>query len=139
MNDIRIALSVFKSIPNDFESNIANTMRVVVESKQKGADIICFPEMNLTGYNLHGNLKANAQSISGSVSKRLLQLADRENIAILAGLAEIDNNGCFYASHLIALPQNKLHVYRKIHLAPPEKEVFTGVFDGSQVRPRSRE
>lgn len=125
MNDIRIALSVFKSIPDDFESNFTNTIDRVIAAKQAGADIICFPEMNLTGYNPRGNVKASAQSISGAVSERLLQAADHEKIAILAGLAEIDDTGRIFASHVIALPQKELHVYRKIHLAPPEKEVFS--------------
>lgn len=125
MNDIRIALAVFKSVSNDFESNLANTLYRVIEAKKAGADIICFPEMNLTGYNPRGDVRATAQPILGPVSKRLLQAADREQIAILAGLAEIDDTGRIFASHVTALPQNNLHVYRKIHLAPPEKEVFS--------------
>jgi predicted amidohydrolase len=125
MNNIRIALAVFQAHLNDVESNLDNTLQFIIEAKQKGADIICFPEMNLTGYSPRENIKAAAQSIPGPVSQHLLQLADREQIAIMAGLAEIDNHERLFASHLIALPQNKLHIYRKIHLAPPEKEVFS--------------
>lgn len=125
MSLLRIALSVFKSIPNDVELNIDHTAKVTSEAKQRGADIICFPEMNLTGYNLRSDLRGSAQSIPGPGTKYLLELADRDKIAILAGLAEVDNTGRMFASHVIALPKNELHVYRKTHLPPPEKQIFS--------------
>lgn len=125
MNNIRIALSVFKSIPDDVESNLNHTIEAAVEAKKAGADIVCFPEMNLTGYNPRGNVEACAKTLPGPVSERLLQVADHEKIALLVGLVERDDKKRLFACHVAALPQNKLHVYRKIHLAPPEQAVFS--------------
>ena len=33
--------------------------------------------------------------------------------------------GCFFASHLVATPDGVVQVYRKTHIAPPEKQIFS--------------
>ncbi len=125
MKNLRIALAVFKSDLYNVEKNLARTTQLVIDAKQKRADIICFPELNLTGYNLKPEIKAKAQPVPGPASGHLLELAERYQIGILAGLTEVDREGQLFASHLTVLPSGAIQIYRKIHLAPPEKEIFS--------------
>ena len=46
-------------------------------------------------------------------------------IVILAGMAEKDDNGRIFASHLVVGPEEISGIYRKIHIAPPEIGIFT--------------
>jgi len=54
-----------------------------------------------------------------------VQLAQDHQISILAGLAESEESGNVFASHLVVAPDGTLGVYRKIHIAPPERDVFS--------------
>jgi N-carbamoylputrescine amidase len=65
-----------------------------------------------------------AESVPGPISERLSRIAARENIAILAGMAEKGAGGQLFVSHLAALPGGALGIYRKVHVAPPERGVY---------------
>jgi N-carbamoylputrescine amidase len=46
-------------------------------------------------------------------------------MVILSGLAEADTQGRVFASHLVVTPEGLAGTYRKIHVAPPEINVFS--------------
>jgi N-carbamoylputrescine amidase len=52
-------------------------------------------------------------------------MADENQIVILAGMAEMDKKGRVFASHLVVTPQTISGIYRKIHIAPPEHNIFS--------------
>ena len=93
----------------------------IKEAKNQGANLICFPELNVTGYSTHPEIKDSAEPIPGPISRHLEQMAQEDQIVILAGMAEKDANGRIFASHLVVTPQGISGVYRKLHIAPPEK------------------
>lgn len=130
MKDIRIAVAVFNSPVNKTRHNIDRMVRWVREAKRKGASIICFPEMNVTGYCIHKDINKIAEPVSGGVTQALLRLAGEEKIVILAGMAEKDEAGRIFASHLVIAPDSVSGVYRKLHIAPPERPFFT---PGSEI------
>jgi len=98
---------------------------MVLSAKSRGAHLICFPEMNISGYSSRLDIKAVAEPVPGPVSEAIIRLARRENIVILAGMAEKGGGGELFVSHLAAFPGGGLGVYRKVHIAPPEQAVFT--------------
>jgi N-carbamoylputrescine amidase len=51
-------------------------------------------------------------------------MAQLFQIVILAGLAEKDAKGRIFASHLVVGPEGVCGIYRKIHIAPPENDIF---------------
>jgi N-carbamoylputrescine amidase len=81
--------------------------------------------MNVTGYSTKLDIKVCAESIPGPITEGLVQLALENQIVILAGMAEKDDKGRIFASHLVVTPENVSGVYRKIHIAPPERKVFS--------------
>jgi N-carbamoylputrescine amidase len=123
--DIRIAAVVMNSPVARTRQNLDHTAQWVRAAKKEGAALVCFPEMNLSGYSVKPEIKDSAESVPGPVTRVLLEFAEREDIVILAGLAEKDESGHIFASHLVIKPGAKLEVYRKIHIAPPEGNIFS--------------
>jgi N-carbamoylputrescine amidase len=97
----------------------------IEKARTNGADLICFPELNVTGYSTKPEMNVCAEPIPGPISERLLQMADENQIVILAGMAELDEKGRVFASHLVVTPQTISGIYRKIHIAPPEHYIFS--------------
>jgi predicted amidohydrolase len=125
MKDIRIAVVVFNSPVNNTSNNLERMVRWVKAAKKEGADFICFPELNVTGYTTHEDIKGSAQPIPGPITRDLSNLAMREKIVILAGMAETGKKGeGVFASHLVVKPDRTVDVYRKLHISPPEQTVF---------------
>jgi len=125
MHDIRIAAAVFNSIVNQPQDNLDRMVPLIHSAKKQGAKLICFPELNVTGYSTREAPGLAAETIPGPISRRLQQVANEYQIVILAGMAEKGRDGRIYASHLVATPQGLSGIYRKVHIAPPEREIFT--------------
>ncbi len=125
MKNIRIAAVISNSPAGKTAENFERMVNWVKKAKDKEADIVCFPEMNITGYSIRNKIKTKAEQIPGLLSRNLAKLAEQENIVILAGIAERDTQGRIYASHLVIKPGSDIGVYRKLHIAPPERSLFT--------------
>jgi len=121
------------------EENLRKAEAWISEASRRGSDIICFPEMNITGYDVDAGLRRSAEPLPGAISERLCAMARRHATVILAGLAEQAADGGVFASHVVAAPEGWRGVYRKLHIAPPESAVFTAgrnvpVFDAAGIR-----
>ncbi len=125
MKNIRIAVVISNSPVGKISQNLDVLAMRVKEAKKKDAAIICFPEMNITGYSTRKKIVDSAQFVPGPVTNELADLAKKENIVILAGLAEKDEKGLIFAGHLVVTPQGLSGVYRKLHIAPPEQKIFS--------------
>jgi len=130
MKDIRAALVISHSPAFRVQHNLEQTARLARLAREQGAAIVCFPEMNITGYDNSPEIREIAQPVPGPASDRLSEMAAGENMVILAGIAERDETGRIYATHLTVRPSGEISVYRKLHIAPPEKEIFS---PGSEV------
>lgn len=75
-------------------------------------------------------MAAIALAVPDDNAEKLSRLAADQKITILAGMAEHNPNGLPYATHGIFSPDGGIHLYRKLHLAPPEKESFSA---GNQI------
>jgi predicted amidohydrolase len=125
MQDIRIAAAIFNSIFGRKEHNLDRMGHWIKAASRQGARLICFPELNITGYSHQPEIKDSAEPIPGPISGCLEQMARDEHIVILAGMAEKDPAGRVFASHLVVTPQGISGIYRKLHIAPPEKDLFS--------------
>jgi N-carbamoylputrescine amidase len=125
MKDIRIAAVMMNCPVGRVDDNLDRMAGWIQTAKKRGADLVCFPEMNICGYSTRGVIKDSAETVPGKISQSVLELAQEFKLAILAGLLEKDAMGRVYASHLAVTPQGVAGIYRKIHIAPPETEVFS--------------
>jgi N-carbamoylputrescine amidase len=130
MRNLRLALAVINCPVAATEKNLENVAKWSEEASRQGADVVCFPELNVTGYLSDKVLAQTALPVPGPETERLVEIARALSLVILAGLAEKDLQGRVFATHLVATPQGLAGVYRKVHIAPPEQALFT---PGSQV------
>lgn len=125
MEDLRIAAAIFQSPGPDIGDNMDRMVPLVREAKSREARLICFPEMNITGYSTGRDIESAAEPIPGPISEGVSALARQIGIVILAGMAEQGADGRIFVSHLVAPPDGTLRIYRKIHMAPPEKKIYS--------------
>jgi len=130
--DLCVAAVMTTSPVGELDANLAGVARWAARAARQGAEMVCFPELNLTGYTTReGILAPLAQPIPGPLTHGLRAIARENRITLLAGLAERGDAGELFASHVLMTPQGACQVYRKIHLASPEKDLFTpgeGIF-----------
>jgi N-carbamoylputrescine amidase len=128
--DIRIAAAVTCSIAGDPRRNLGTVEKWTLTAKKQGASLICFPELNVTGYSTKADILRKAEPIPGYCTQYLCRLAASAEMVILAGMVEAGENGRKYASHVVATPDGMAGWYRKLHISPPEKNIFT---QGSRI------
>ncbi len=123
--DLRIAAVITEAPLGRFQANLDQAAAWVRRTKDEGARLVCFPEMNLSGYSTRAAVRRLAQPLDGPLVGRIEALAMQTRIVILAGLVESDARQRIFASHLVAFPHRPVAVYRKTHVAPPEMGIYT--------------
>jgi N-carbamoylputrescine amidase len=124
MDDLRIAAVVMRSVLGKTQDNLNRMKTWVGEVASQGADLVCFPELNLTGYSVRKIIRSVAEPIPGPSSRAVVEMARESGMLILAGLVERDGEGRIFASHLVAGPEGLQGVYRKCHLSPFEQRLY---------------
>lgn len=124
MKSINIAVVQMNAKINNIEENLAKITEFVYQAKQRNVSIICFPELSICGYSQQRAPQA-AELIPGTSSQYLSELAQKEKISILAGLAEKNYAGKPYITQLIAFADGRIGKYRKTHLGNMEKKHFS--------------
>ncbi len=124
MRDIRIAIVVCNAPMGANDLNRAKMQKWVHLAQKGGAEIVCFPEMNISGYGVRPSISSAAEPIPGPTSRFLETLSNDTRITLLAGMAEKDASGNMFVTHLVARPNRAIGVYRKLHLSPPEQGVY---------------
>ncbi len=96
----------------------------VAAARRKDAELVCFPEMNVTGYGVDPGFAAEIDACGAAIPERIAEMAARYGRVVLAGFAERAPGGGLYATHLVAGPEGVIGSYRKLHIAPPEEALF---------------
>ncbi|PIP36786.1 MAG: nitrilase [Desulfobacterales bacterium CG07_land_8_20_14_0_80_52_14] len=125
MKDIRIAAVVCRSPVNQVFKTLRRMAVWVDKARDEGVDILCFPEMNVTGYSIQKEIRKVAEVIPGPITETLMELAAGKDMVLLAGMAENGKKGRIYSSHVVVRRDGEVGVYRKIHIAPPEEGFFS--------------
>jgi len=124
MTTIRAALVVQNCPVKNFKKNFASTLEVMKTAAARKADIVVFPEMNLTGYAAQDT--SLAQPLDPEWVDELSRAARQLGITILTGLAEQGANGRVFATQLVTGPDTPPAYYRKLHLSPFETRYTPG-------------
>lgn len=123
MKDLTVALACTHSFPGDIKGNFDRMEGFIREAESNKVDIICFPELSLSGYFLKKPSGIYSPELFNEIMDRLAELSGARNLIILAGMIEGTYEGA-YISHIISGPQGIIGVYRKSHLSPQEQEVY---------------
>ena len=137
--DVRIAAVVCRCPSGQVERNLERTRYWAQQAQEDGAAIVCFPELNLTGYSNRSDITDRAIRADGPETRALIRLAEDLELVLLVGFAEKDTKGRLFATHMVVTPNGRTESYRKVHLAPPEVDRFSPgshvpVFQWSGIR-----
>lgn len=122
MRDIRVATVQFQHAPGDKAYNLGRVRHFAGEGARAGAEIIAFPEMCLTGYWHTRKLDRDAFAAlaepvpDGPSTVELLRLSKKHGMTIGAGLVELGDDGKFYNSYVVAMPDGRWALHRKLHV-----------------------
>jgi len=122
-----LAAAQTKPKRGDIHSNLSDHYQLIKLAAQKGADLIVFPELSITGYERE-NAADLAFTIDDSRIDHLKKLAVEENIIIVAGAPVQTEKGLFIGEFII-FPDNSVSIYTKQFLHEGEDEFFQPSFD----------
>jgi predicted amidohydrolase len=100
----------------DVEANLAKHLALIVEARSRGADLLVFPELSLTGYVLQdlATAVAHRPTADDPVFRPLLE-ASRE-IDLAVGFVDEDRRHRFYIAAAYLSRGQVLHVHHKVYL-----------------------
>lgn len=124
MRDLTIGAVCMNSPVGDVEGNLGRMERFVREASEKGVDVICFPELSVTGYVLEDPERVCPPSLSREIVRRVAAMARAEKMIVIAGLIESTEKEGSFISQVVAGPDHELGLYRKTHLSPREKKSY---------------
>ncbi len=121
MNDLKISTAQFENKNGDKNYNLSVIEELANKASQEGADVIAFHECSITGYTFARHLSKEqmldlAELIpEGDSIMKLIKIAQKSNIIILAGLFEKDKNDNLYKAYVCVDKNGLIAKYRKIH------------------------
>lgn len=104
-----------------------NVEKVLAGTNSIDVSLIVLPELFNTGYQFTSKREVSLlaeDAPQGWTCKRLIEIAKRKKLFVVAGIAE-KNNGAFYNSSILIGPNGFIGRYRKAHLFWNEKRFFT--------------
>ncbi len=124
LRKINIAVAQINCKVGDKKHNIDLMKKHAKKAREKGADLLVFPELSLTGY-LTRDLTYNlAEKIPGPSVNSLEQVARKENLHMIFGMLEHSEKarGVIYNVAVLLGPRGLIGKYRKAQL--PTHSVF---------------
>jgi predicted amidohydrolase len=113
---LTLALAQMNTRLGDVEANLAKHLALIVEARSRGADLLVFPELSLTGYVLQdlATAVAHRPTADDPVFRPLLE-ASRE-IDLAVGFVDEDRRHRFYIAAAYLSRGQVLHVHHKVYL-----------------------
>ena len=113
-----------QSSVGDIDGNLKKMIAFIEQAAEEKADIVCFPEMSLTGYSS----KYGPENILSHDDPRIItikDLASTKHINIIFGFMEKNDTDMPYLTQLTVCPDGTSMKYRKTHLGTREDGHFT--------------
>lgn len=121
MEKLKIASAQFENRSGDKEYNLAVIDRLSAKAAAEGAQVIAFHECSITGYSFARKLSKEQmlelaeRTPEGPSTKALTEIARKNQIVILAGLFEKDENDNLFKAYICVDQNGLVAKYRKLH------------------------
>ena len=121
MKNLKIATAQFENRSGDKEYNLSVMEQLAAKAATDGAKAIAFHECSITGYTFARHLSKEqmldlAEPIPGGASlERMRQIAEKYDMAVLAGLFEKDSDDKLYKAYVCVDRNGLVARYRKLH------------------------
>lgn len=136
----KIALAQMSCKQADKAGNLREIKKTVAKAKKRGAELVVFPELSLTGYVVRDEVYELAERIPGPSTDTIEDIAKKNDIYVVFGMPEISDKteATLHNSAVLVGPEGLIGKYHKMYLPThsifEEKRYFrpgyqTAVFD----------
>jgi N-carbamoylputrescine amidase len=125
MDDLNIAAVCMRSEPGRIEQNLDRIRKSTMKAAAAGADVVCFPELSVTGYAVNDPKALCAGWETRELTAQLENTAKAAGVVLLAGLVEAVTGEKPYITQLAVGPDGLLGRHRKTHLSHMEQKVYS--------------
>jgi N-carbamoylputrescine amidase len=122
MEDLTVAAVNFRAGFGEIQENLCRMEEWTARLARQGAEIVCFPELSVCGYDHTWEIAPYLEEIPGAITDRLSEIAAAHGVYLIAGLAERAQPRQHHISQVLTGPEGLIGVYRKTHLSPEEEE-----------------
>jgi predicted amidohydrolase len=120
----RIAVAQMNARSFDKQANLRLMGELLKRSSKRGAKLVVFPELCVTGYGVLSDPVRVAESVPGPSTLFVSRLAAELGLNVLFGMVEEFDGGFYDSAVLVDSGGGVVGMYRKINLWSKEKEAF---------------
>ncbi|HEY7346674.1 MAG TPA: nitrilase-related carbon-nitrogen hydrolase [Ktedonobacterales bacterium] len=125
MNTMNIALVQMRCEKGAIDANLVAIQTYLQEAARRNVEIICFPEMSITGYIDPTRQPEAIVRLDGPEVARFVAMTRETQITALAGLVEANPNGKPFITQVVARDGSILSYYRKKTIITDEVHWFS--------------
>jgi predicted amidohydrolase len=120
----KVALAQIECKREDKTENMKKIEKVATRARQRGAELVIFPELSLTGYVIRDQIYELAENVPGPSTNAVESLAKRTKMHVVFGMPELSEKtqATIYNTAVLVGPRGFIGKYRKMHL--PTHSVF---------------
>ncbi len=124
VKEVNVALAQINCRAGNKEYNLDLMEKNIRQAKERGANLVIFPELSLTGYVIRDLTYELAEPIPGPSVRYLEEITEKENIHVIFGTLERSEKAraVLYNTAVLVGPKGFIGKYRKMHL--PSHSVF---------------
>jgi predicted amidohydrolase len=109
-------MAQINTVLGDMRANLEKHLAHIDQARAEGVDLLCFPELSLTGYSLQDLVeRVGAQAQPDHPAFKPLFLASRD-LDLVVGFVEEDRRHRFYIASAYLSRGQLVHVHRKCYL-----------------------
>jgi len=124
MTALNVALVQMGCEKGAIDQNLALTDLHVQAAAARGVDIVCFPEMSISGYVDPNRQPEAVLRLDGPEVRRFVALTSGANIVAIGGIVEVNPAGKPFITQIVARDGQLLGFYRKKTIVDEEVEWF---------------
>lgn len=129
---MRIASAQTTSVPGDISANIAIHKKFITAAHAANVDLLLFPELSLSGYEL-ALIDQCALQPNDDALEALRDMAHAFNMTIVVGAPIANTNATPYIGAITFCPDGSTSIYCKQHLHPGEEAFATRCERGGHI------
>jgi predicted amidohydrolase len=121
---IKLALAQISSKRENKKENLQKIEELTIRAQEQASDLVIFPELSLTGYVVRDQIYELAETIPGSSTKKIEDIAKKTGMHIIFGMPELSEKtkATIFNTAVFVGPTGFIGKYRKMYL--PTHSVF---------------
>jgi predicted amidohydrolase len=131
MQKLTVAAVSTRNLLGQPDATFAHMRSWIESAAAQGAELVVFPELNVTGYIQHAVARQFAEPIPGPSTEKAIRLASQTGVTLACGILEREAEA-FYCTHILVDGNGLIGKQRKIH-TPVQEQPFWGLGGSIQV------